>query len=238
MGLDLPRGQIAERFRKVRILLSFIKSQESTNVPPVDSIEVKILRGLYYVQLYGALEQSLNDAAEAFLQSLSELKLCNNDFSLSILPTVMNSHFKSLSKVQGQKRWKKRVEFISALANGDLSKIENTVFSPLFQSSEIEIISNVMTYVGINSDSLRECEDRFYVDEVVQKRHQVAHGRISPLIVGSRGRSDDLELRLEAVMRIVEMVLGLLDEHFKDLGFLNLDAKEKIINKQIDQPDN
>ncbi|WP_397443989.1 MAE_28990/MAE_18760 family HEPN-like nuclease [Pseudomonas chlororaphis] len=231
MGLDLPKGQITDRFREVRMFLSFIKTQESMDVPPVDSIEVKILRGLYYVQLYGALEQSLNDAAESFLQALSELKLCNNDFSLAILPTVMNSHFKSLSEVQGQKRWKKRVDFISAIANGDLSKIENTVFSPLFQSSEVEVISNVMSYIGINSDPLRESEDRFYVDEVVQKRHQVAHGRVSPVIVGSRGRSDDLEFRLEAVWRIVELVIEMLDEHFKSLSFLTQDAKRKLTDQ-------
>ncbi|EPJ96831.1 MAE_28990/MAE_18760 family HEPN-like nuclease [Pseudomonas sp. CFII68] len=231
MMLDLPRGQIADRFRELRMFLSFIKTQESTDVPPIDPLEVKILRGLYYVQLYGALEQSLNDAAEAFLQALSEFQLCNNDFNLAILPTVMNSHFKSLSEVQGQKRWKKRVDFISAIANGDISKIENTVFSPLFQSSEIEVISNVMSYIGIASDLLRESEDRFYVDEVVQKRHQVAHGRISPAVVGARGRSEDLELRLEAVWRIVELVVSMLEEHFKNLEFLTPEAKIKLIRE-------
>ncbi|NWB51928.1 HEPN domain-containing protein [Pseudomonas sp. F8002] len=228
MGLELPRGKIADRFREVRLFLSFIKTQESMDIPPVDSLEVKMLRGLYYVQLYGALEQSLNDAAEAFLEALTEFEFCNNDFVLAILPTVMNSHFKSLSEVQGQKRWGKRVDFISSISNGDASKIENTVFAPLFQSSEMDVIANVMSYIGIPSAVLRESEDRFYVDEVVQKRHQVAHGRISPVIVGARGRSDDLELRLDAVWRTVDTVVGMLDDHFKSFNFLKPEAKEKL----------
>lgn len=230
MGLELPRSQIADRFREVRTLLSFIKTQESTHVPPSDSIEVKILRGLYYVQLYGALEQSLNEATESFLQGLSEFRLCNNDFTLQILPTIMNSHFKSLSEVQGQKRWQKRVDFISAMTSNDQSRIENTVFSPLFQSSDIEVISNVLSYIGISPASLRESEDRFYLDEVVQKRHQVAHGRISPSIVGSRGRSGELQLRLEAVSRIVDLFVELLDEHFRNFNFLTPSAKIKLVD--------
>lgn len=223
--LDLPRTQISERFREVRSFLSFVKTLESTETPPVDSIEVKALRGLFYVHLYGALEQSLNEVLESFLQAISELELCNHDFDISILPTVMNAQFKSLSDVQGQKKWQKRVDFVSAISGGNPSKIENTVFSPLLQSAEIKTISNIVSYIGISPREIQESNDRHYVDEVVQKRHQVAHGRASPAAVGASRRTDELEPRLEAIWRIVDLFSNILEQHFKTLSFLTEDAK-------------
>ena len=42
--MQVSRTQINERFREGRAFLSYIKTCESTLVPPVDTEEVKIIR--------------------------------------------------------------------------------------------------------------------------------------------------------------------------------------------------
>ncbi|HDR9256636.1 TPA: hypothetical protein QDB21_002569 [Burkholderia vietnamiensis] len=229
MALSIPRVSIDERFREIRTLLSHIKTTESVDVPPVDSEETKILRELFYVHLYGALEQSLNEATESFLKAISALGLKNWDLSLRFLPTAMNSHFKGLADAQTQKKWQKRLDFVDAIYNGDACRIETSVFSPHLQSSETGTIGDVLSYLGISPDTIKSSADRFYVDEVVQKRHQVAHGRATPTSVGARGRSTDLELRLDAVRRTVDLFAELLERHYDSLNFLNAPAQARLL---------
>ncbi|WP_198386651.1 MAE_28990/MAE_18760 family HEPN-like nuclease [Burkholderia ubonensis] len=229
MAPPIPHAAIAERFREIRSLLSYIKATESCDLPPVDSEEVKILRGLFYVHLYGVLERSLNDVLECFLQAVSSLQLKYQDLSMRFLPTAMNSHFKSLSDVQSQKKWQKRVDFVCAIQNGEPCKIESSVFALHLQSSETNTISEIANYLGITTESIEKSADRYYVDEVVNKRHQVAHGRTSPAVVGARGRSGDLELRLGAVRRMVDLFAGLLEKHYESLAFLNTSAQTRLL---------
>jgi len=201
---------------------------ESTETPPLDSEEVKILRGLFYVHLYGALEQSLNEAVACFLQEIASMNFCAKDFSLGFWPVAMNSHFQGLSAVQSNKKWSKRVEFVSAVLSENPCEIGNAIFSPHFQSSESTTISDVARYLGMNHLPIASSADRYYVDEVVQKRHQVAHGRVNPSLVGARGRSSELEIRFDAVSRIVEMFMSLLEEYYSSLAFLTDEARLRI----------
>lgn len=229
MELNIPRALVVGRFQEVRLLLTCIKQMESVDTPPVDSEEVKILRGLFYVHLYGALEQSLNEAVALFLQAVSALNLRANEFSLRFLPTAMNSQFKSLADTQSNKKWAKRIDFVSAILNGEVCRIENSIFAPHFQSSEISTISDVANYLGMDPTDINSSADRYYVDEVVQKRHQVAHGRAAPSSVGARGRSPDLELRFEAVSRVLELFMAMLEEYFTSLDFVVGEAKQRIL---------
>lgn len=225
---------MAERFREIRTLLSHIKATESTEVPPIDTEEVKILRGLFYVHLYGALEQSLNEATESFLRAASALGLQNWDLSLRFLPTAMNAQFKGLSDAQSQKKWQKRLAFVNAIYDGHACQIESSVFAPHFQNSEMETIADIASYLGIASDAIKTSPDRFFVDEVVHKRHEVAHGRASPASVGARGRSPDLELRLDGVRRTVDLFVELLEKHFDSYAFLNTPAQTKFLHAETD----
>lgn len=228
MELNIPRAQVFGRFQEVRLLISCIKQNESVDTPPVDSEEVKILRGLFYVHLYGVFERSLNDAVALFLQSVSSLNLRRKDFSLNFFPVAMNSQFKSLGDDRSKKNWSKRFEFVSAILSDEVCRIENSIFEPHFQSSKISTISEVATYLGMNPDAINASADRYYVDEVVQKRHQVAHGRVSPSALGARGRSPDLELRFEAVSRLIELFMDMLESYFSSLGFVVEEARSRI----------
>lgn len=230
MVLQIPRAPIAERFREVRTLLSHIKAGESAAIPPVDTEEVKILRGLFYVHLYGVLEHSLSGAIQSFLQAVSDLELKYWDLSLRFLPTAMNAHFKGLSDIQSQKKWQKRLDFVGAIHDGHECRIENSIFSPHLQSSEIEVIAEIVSYLEINSDVIKNSPDRHYVNEVTQKRHQIAHGRTSPSSVGASGRSADLERRLEAIRSFVDLFVELLEKHFNSYEFLNITAKARFVS--------
>ncbi len=228
MPLKISRVLIDDRLREVRALLSFIKVYESKETPPKDAEEVKIIRGMFYVHLYGALEQSLNDAVTSFLQAVADLGPKNRELALHFLPTAMNSQFKSLSDERTDKKWKRRVDFVNSIQSDEACRIENSVFAIHLQSSSTETLAQVASYLGVSSSPLLLNPDRHYIDEVVAKRHQVAHGRANPSTIGARGRAAELELRLDAVGRTVDLFIGLLENHFQLYAFLNPDGYARL----------
>lgn len=229
MTMQVSRTQINERFREGRAFLSYIKTCESTLVPPVDTEEVKIIRGMFYVNLYAILEYSINHIIEEFLTAVSSLQLKNFEFSLLFLPTAMNAHFKSIADSQSERKWQKRVDFVNAIYNGEDAQIENLVFGPHLQSCTNMTMSSVLSYIGMPSIAISSNPDRHYIDEIVNKRHAIAHGRTSSAVVGANGRSSDLELRFDAVQRSVDLFISQIEDYYNSYDFINSSAKSRFL---------
>ena len=81
----------------------------------MDSDEVKILRGLFYVHLYGAFEKSVNDIIQSYLRKVETLGVVKAHAVPQFWPTALDASFKSLQSTQGVGNWKKRAEFISSI---------------------------------------------------------------------------------------------------------------------------
>jgi hypothetical protein len=222
MELSIERARVSERMKDVRTLLSFIKSQESETLPPVDSDTVKILRGLFFVHLYGAFEKSVNEAVEQYLQQISTLKLKISDFACGFLPIALDPRFASL---QSTAKWQSRVDFSQALESTDACVINNAVLANQLQNTWAHTLSVVATYIGASQSYKPDGRDSHYLDEVVEKRNQVAHGRVPPVLVGSTGRSSELELRFAALNRLLEGFFQMLESHFNNFEFLKRDIQ-------------
>jgi hypothetical protein len=228
MALVLERGNASERMHSVRTLLTFIKSQESESLPPVDTDIVKILRGLFYVHLYGAFEKSVNEGVESYLQAIGEIGAKGYDFSASFLPIALDPRFTSL---QNGDKWQGRIDFSEALHSPEACVINNTVLAMHMQNTKAQTLKAVANYLGASDLYTRTGRDEAYLDEVAEKRNQVAHGRVPPLTVGAVGRSVDLELRLEAMNRLTENFLSMLEDHINSFAFLRPEVRDQYRDK-------
>lgn len=227
--MKVSRVLIGERFREARTFLSFTKQCESLSIPPIDSEEVKILRGMFYVNMYAVIEKSVSYAIEQFLSEVNALGLKNYELSVLFLPVAMNSYFKSIGDAGAEKKWQKRVDFVNAINSGEHAKIESLVFDPHLQSCTNSTIASVLSYIGTSSERIISSPDRHYIDEIVNKRHQIAHGRTSPATIGANGRSAELELRFNAAERTVEIFISQIEEYFNSYSFLNEPSRHRFV---------
>jgi len=62
---------------------------------------------------------------------------------------------------------------------------------------------------------------RGYIDETVEYRNAVAHGRMSPLEVGRQKTSDDIARSLDAIAQVVEHVVTRFDDLLMNRRFVN-----------------
>lgn len=222
MVFSIERSNVNERMQYVRSFLSFIKTQESVATPPVDSDIVKTLRGLFFVHLYAAFEKSINEGLEQYLQNIGSLQLKFSDIASGFLPTALDSKFTSL---QSGDRWQSRIDFSVQLDSQEICPINNTVFSMQLQNTKSKIIENIASYIGAANSYTCDDRDARYLDEVVEKRNQVAHGRNTPITIGGSGRATDLEVRIDATNRILENFFAMLEVNFNALDFIKPERK-------------
>ncbi|MBU9229665.1 hypothetical protein KTD22_23880 [Burkholderia multivorans] len=219
MSLDIPRTDIDARFMEVRNLLSFIKSQESTDTPPIDAEHVKIMRGLFYVHLYGAFEKSINEAVSSFLRAVADLQLQTLHVAPSFLPLALDGRFKSLHSTPGESNWKKRVLFVGAMLADNPCSINDAIFSDQLQNVWPATLRDISSYMGID-EPVFDSTHVLAMNEVVEKRNQVAHGRISPLKVGANIRANNLEDRFNSIESVLSEFILHLENSFDSLCYI------------------
>lgn len=219
MSTTFSRANVYARFLEVRTLLSSIKSQESTETPPVDSDDVKIIRGLFYVHLYGAFEKSVNEIVMFALREIDSLAIKNFHAAADFLPVTLANIFQSLQAPTTDSKWKKRVEFVKAMQSSAACKISDSVFGDQLQNVSPDRLQEIITYLCLPSPF--SDNDLLPIGEIVEKRNQVAHGRTSPLRVGSSVKSAELESRLTATISIVDRLIECIENGLESLNFIS-----------------
>lgn len=219
MRVPFSRTDIDIRLLEVRTLLSAIKSQESTATPPRDSDSIKIIRGLFYVHLYGAFEKSVNEIVIYALREIDVLGIKNSHAAVDFLPVALASIFQSLQAPTNDSKWKKRVEFVKTMQSSTVCKISESVFGDQLQNVSPERLQEIITYLCLPSPFSEA--DMLSIGEVVEKRNQVAHGRTNPLRVGSSVKSAELESRLLTTISVIDQFINCIENGLDSLSFVN-----------------
>ncbi len=203
-----------------RVLLSLIKEQESSSTPPVDSDAVKMMRGLFYVNVYALLERSLNELFNGLLNAVTQLNIGAHHYVPTFLPVAMDGHFSALGDPFAKRRFAKRVDFAKVLHANEVLSINASIFESQLQSTKTSVVADILKSMGADSTQIESHPKRHYIDEISEKRNQVAHGRATAKDVGSTGRSSDLELRLEAARDFYEFLAQFLENFFNNQQFM------------------
>lgn len=206
------------RFNEVRALLTEIRAQEVA--PPTTEPDiVAILRGLFFVNLYGAFEFSVTEAVQILLQEITRAQIPFSQLEHLFYAVALDSKFSAISDSGRKKRWAVRRDLLSQQTSGIACGMNDTVFHSDLQNIWFETLSTLFESLCISESVLPEPRLRGYIDEVMERRNAVAHGRESPASVG-RIRSNELELRLEAISRTATHIIFCFDRYLNNRDFI------------------
>jgi RiboL-PSP-HEPN len=201
MPLSALRPQVTARFHEVDTYLSGIAGRESDDPRTPDSIDVRIMRGLFFVHLYGAFEYTMDQSFIRVAQHITGQPVPSRHIEKVIFSVAMENTFRSLRDLSDwQKKFLKRIELIQDMEKMDAAKIPDNVLSEGMQSVNTAVISLAFQVYGLKEQPFVDLSVRGYIEEVVAKRHAVAHGRESPAAVGVT-RTSDLRIRYDALYR-------------------------------------
>lgn len=213
------RAESTTRLAEVLQLLEQIRDREA--IPPIpDPPDAKILRGLFFVHLYSALEFTVNKAVEAFLTEAQVMSIAPEHMHPRFYSVALDSNFASLRNIGEDKRWVKRVELIDLLGVSSPQKIDSQLFGLYLQNVWIRKIEVMFSCLAISQPPVPDPSYRLYVDELVERRNAVAHGRESALQVGSGRRSPDLLIRYTAISATCAHVLDCIEGQHANKGIV------------------
>lgn len=189
--LAAVRAETAARLTEVFQLVELIRQLESSPPQP-DPAEAKILRGLFWVHLYAALEYAVNSSTQRFLHAVEALKVPPEHLKPCFFSVALEPNFSALRNVGEDKRWTKRMELLGAQSSMTPNKINADIFGLYLQNIWAEKIEALFACFGITQAIVPDPSYKPYIDELVMHRNGIAHGRTSALGVGSARRSPEL----------------------------------------------
>lgn len=222
MPFSIVRSSSRERFTEVHINLSYIESIEPVELVGEATIAVKILRGLYYVHLYSALEKAVNETIEQTILLIKSENVKNRHYSMPFNVISLNSKMRSFKDCGRQSYFKKAAEVFLSVDSEDSFDIPNTVISQNLQNVRLKTIQEIIDCFGAKQITF-EPRVRFTIDEVVEKRNAVAHGRETPVFVGERYRANILRAKTKEIQHVVNLVIDTFEDYIKNKIYLKPD---------------
>lgn len=222
MPFGSVKANARTRFGDVRVHLEFIESLEPKSPAEQASIQVKLLRGLFYVHLYSALEKTANECVEQALLLIGSQSVENHHYQSRFNVVSLYARMQAFKAAGNKSFFSKSVDVFSALDSSEVLKIENTIFSTNLQNVWFKTLDEVCQCFGMQGFSV-DPRLKVSVDEVVDKRNAVAHGRESAIYVGERHRSDILRSRTQDIQLVIDSFLDGLEsyvlglEHIKSI---------------------
>lgn len=211
--LAIYRLNSASRINEVRKMLDVIKHMESSDPLAPDSNEVLILRGLYYVHLYGAFEHSVNQGVQAVLGNITSSKVKINHIEHILYSVVLDPQFNSYKDSGVDAKWEKRIKLLNKIKSDSECKISDAVFSFFLQNIWHKSLEQVFECLCIPFPCVPENRLIGYIDEIVNKRNAVAHGRECAADVGAGTRSPELQIRHDAIVQVINHIYDCFENY-------------------------
>lgn len=212
------RDRTRQRFSEVQVFLNYLHGLEPEDHEPA-SVELRIMKGLFIVHLYGAFEKSINDVVETSLSLISSKRVKNSHFYAPFLSIALCDQLKSLKDSKHSNLIYKASELFIEAASKNVIPINETAFSTHLQNTGMKTLERVMQSFGMPSTQF-ERKERVTVDEVVDKRNAVAHGRDSAAYVGERYRAHELREKMDVISTVIDKVIDTAEQYYSSKNFI------------------
>jgi hypothetical protein len=216
MSFTIKHSAARSRFTEVQVFLNFIQGHETKSTSSPDTLEIKTARGLFYVHLYSAWEKTINETVELSLASISSTNLPYNHFIVPFGSISLNNLIKSLAGTS-KNTLKKSNEIFTKLISKDACTVNETSLATsnlwLKQLNEIRIAFGMKTIS-------RDLSILTTLDEIVEKRNAVAHGRENASAVGSTLKAATLQTKLDIVSTLAYEQLSEFEDYITNKKYI------------------
>jgi hypothetical protein len=219
MNLNAVRISAGKHIQEVRAHLSHIMDLEPTDPLEPMPFEVKVLNGLFYVNLYSALERSVNDTVQRTLTYIASISVRNSHLSGSFCTISLFSTLSSLKDSKNSKFIIKSTELFARQVDDNIATINESCLAIYLQNVRINTVDELFDAFGINKLNLNPTT-RLSVDEIVENRNKVAHGREQASIVGERHRANSLRQKTDEVSELINSIIDSFEEFCISKSFI------------------
>jgi hypothetical protein len=214
------RGEFAGRILRIAAFLNRLEKIEadSQQVGGVGLSVPEVLdaKGLFFVYLYGAYEKCLEDGFWEGIEAARLHSLTGKELRPELFCLALNGTLDSLeSSPKSPKRWQRRLELTRRMFNSNEVTTFDELAVPPYDGSHFRpgYLETIWNLFGITAPTLPEPRYSGRIVELIEKRHDVAHGRERPDAVGRNYTIDDLRKRATDIEACCFYFLSTLESH-------------------------
>lgn len=220
MTLDTVRQEAGNRFQEAQSFLSSIKSLETARNQHADEINVR--KGLFLVLLYGAFEYSLTRTLTEATVLINACRVEYGHMNELLYGLALDPQLASLTAAEARRdsKWQRRTELFRKQACADPVVLLDSAFAPELQNAKANTIQKMFDVFGITQPALYDPRVKQYIDEVVDKRNAVAHGRESASSTGQAYTTVSLQNLNDQLSRQVQYTFSVFENHISTKSFV------------------
>jgi hypothetical protein len=145
-----------------------------------------VARGIVFVQIYAVYEYAATTVFQIAIDKLKEHRHPMKSLSPSLSALFLDAELRSLVDGGAKQFWKRRVAIFEKAYSNEPATVANTVFPKDGSHFRKEQLQTMFMVLGIKRTPAQRQKHLLRVDEVVNHRNAVAHGRETAEAIGRR----------------------------------------------------
>jgi len=155
-----------------------------------------VAKGLMFVELYGTHEYTVLGIVRAALSAIKTRPTVIGSLKMELLSLALDPELESAGKCLQDNLWKNRMGLFRRVNSPDNVGIADTVFPKDGSHFRVRQLRTIWEIFGITTSIVLESKHLGYIDELVDNRNAIAHGRETAASVGRRYTSGDIADRI------------------------------------------
>jgi MAE_28990/MAE_18760-like HEPN len=205
---DPLRAEVIDRFNGIE---SFFKAAHR-----LKGDAAQIAKGLAFVQMYSVYEYTVCTVVQTAIDVLVSHNHSKKDLTPSLMALFLDSELTSLRDCTPKDVWDRRLKLFNQVFSDNFASVGNTVFpydGSHFRHSHLQLIFDVL---GIKRTPAQRNRHLHRIDEVVDHRNAISHGRETAQNVGRRfSRSDILHI-IKQIRSVCLLLISAIQKHCAD----------------------
>lgn len=177
------------------------------------AVDTRTAKGLMFVQLYAAYEFAVCSSVRAAISRINDSATPHAAAHPGVLSMSLKSRWQSVMDAGRSRHWKVLHEFAVAATSADPLCISDTVLpddGTHFRASHLQVIWDSF---GILSPIVPHPRLVSRIDESVEHRNAIAHGRETAEAIGGRFTIHEMSGRIDDMRLVILHLIGTLEIH-------------------------
>lgn len=219
MPTSAVRAEAASRFAEARALLAELSSRESAEGMAV-SAALNTQKAMFIVLLYAAFEYTTNLIVVRTAEAINGLHIPHSDLAVDLLSLALDPQLKAIASSGRKVKWQRRSALFSRTFSSEAARIHDEALLEELGNIWCSSLDQLLEAFGVAGPALYDPRARQYIDEIVERRNAVAHGREAATAVGSRYTAASLQVRLEVLERQKDYLIDKFEPLLRDRLYL------------------
>ena len=220
MAFSTVREEGAARLQEVNMLLGEIRNIESRPGLERDA-SLQLKKGLFFVSLYASFEYTVTRAIGETASQIHSTNVKTAHLHHKMYPLALDPQITSIASLGKDTKWKRRSTLFESQKLLDNAVIYESSLTKELGNIWCNTFKQIFQAFGIDQNHIYDPSANGYIDEVVNNRNMVAHGRSSATDVGQAYTSGMLEQRLSAVENQKEYLISIFEKFIEDREFVS-----------------